>query len=346
MSSPKKSKKVLAQFAIALVIAVVLGFGAIVVGVTLIKSISARAADTQKEAAKKAEELKSELESMKRREESARNDSQFFQIVQTQVDISPGTVITDDMLALARSQDTTQQAALKNPAQIVGKMVKGFTPKGSFLKNTDLMGADEWLVVQPNKRAITIRVDGNGTVSGSVGPGSKVDVIGTIVPQQGDPFSRTLIEDALVMRMENNVSSKGIISAMTLLATAKEAEALSLVGQIGFYHVTLRNMADKSRLAGKGGTTDQGGINSYILARPLTGAPASSAAATIAATKKSTRVATATHHRHTDENIHNASFSPNAALPNPGEGGPLGGRSRFSMKVFRGSGSEVVEFQR
>jgi len=250
---------------------------------------------------------------------------------------------------LARSQDTSQQAALKNPAQIVGKMVKVFTPKGSFLKNTDLMGADEWLVVQPNKRAITIRVDGNGTVSGSVVPGAKVDVIGTIVPSQGEPFSRTLIENALVMRVENNVSSKGIVNAMTLLATAKEAEALSLVGQVGFFHVTLRNSADSSTLAGRGGTTDQGGINTYTLAKPLLRVPSSSSdAATLAAAKKSTRVANAAavHHRHTDDNIHNASFSPNAALPNPGEGGPLGGRSRFSMKIFRGSGAEVVEFQR
>src|SRR6478609_2164325 len=164
MSSPKKSKKVLAQFAIALVIAVILGIGAIGLGLTLIKSISARAANTQKEATKQAEDLKAELESMRRKEEAARTESQYFQVVQTQIDIAPGTIITDDMLALSRSQDINQQAALKNPAQIVGKMVKAFTPKGSFLKNTDLMSADEWLVVQPNKRAITIRVDGNGTI--------------------------------------------------------------------------------------------------------------------------------------------------------------------------------------
>jgi Flp pilus assembly protein CpaB len=339
MSSPKKSKKVLLQFAIALVIAVILGLGAIVVGVTLIKSISTRAATTQKEATKKADDLQAELESMRRREEAKRNEGLALQIVQTQIDLSPGTVITDDMLALVQSRDSSQQAALKNPAQIVGKMVKAFTPKGSFLKAADLMDSDAWLVVTPDKRAITIRVDGNGTISGSLVSGARVDILGTIIPAQGTPFTKTLLQNALVMRVENAMSSKGAASAITLLVTPKEAEALSLVGQIGFFHITLRDNQDASLLTGRMGISATGLYNKLD-------DPATPAAAKTPATRIAHSPAPARHRRSTDDNIHNANFSPNAALPNPGEGGPIGGRNRFSMKVIRGSGSEVVEFQR
>jgi Flp pilus assembly protein CpaB len=333
MVAPKKSKKVLVQFAIALVVAVVLGIGAVVVGFSLISSISNKAATSQKDALKKAEEAQAELEAIRRRSESQENKPQGLQIVQTQVDISPGTVITSDMLALVQSQDQTQQTALRNVAQAVGKMVKAPMPRGQFLRAADLMDADAWLKVQPDKRAITIRVDGNGTISGSLVPGARVDVLGTIIPTEGSPITRTILQNGLVMRVENFMSSKGGISAITLLVTAKEAEPLSLVAQIGFFHVTLRNNGDPKLLPG------HSGINGAMLSKIDDGSVPKVAKTAIASRPRRAK-------SNSDENIHNASFSPNAALPNPGEGAPGGGRNRFSMKIYRGSGAEIIEFQR
>jgi Flp pilus assembly protein CpaB len=319
MSAPKKPKKVLIQFAIALIVAILLGIGAVFVGFSLISGVSNRAATSQKDALKKADALQAELEQLRLQSKagiSPSNTPQGVPLLQASTNISPGIVIRNDMLTLVESQDPAGQDALHSINQAVGKMVKTPVTEGQFLKPADLIEADSWLKVPPGQRAITIRVDASGNISGAVMPGARVDVLATVpTGQAGMATTRTILQNALIMRVENPTSSSlagaaaragGPQSAITLMVTPKQAEAVTLAGQIGAFHLTLRNGSDTQT--------------------PLTGNTGLDTASLLNGESSKPKVVAPVH------------LPPRQALPD------FNAPRRFSMEIYRGSGAETVQF--
>jgi pilus assembly protein CpaB len=333
MAATRKPKKILLQFALALFIAIILGGGAVVVGLTLISTVSNRANVTQKEAQKKAEDLEAQLERFKKQAAlNQRTGEQSWQMVQAQSDIQPGQPITPDMLTTVQSKNYPITGAIRLPAQALGKMVRLPVSRGQIITNGLLIDADVWLKVPDGMRAITIRIDGDGGVNGSLAPGAKVDVLTTIVAQTGTgktiANTRTLLQNIPVIGVDSPAANlkpgapqpttpASKMLSVTLVVSPKQAEMLTLAGQVGVFQLTLRNLHDIE-------TAKTTGLDTASL---LDGRPPKPPAKPRPRPKPQPA----------------PQVGPDV-LPLPGT--PGYGKSRFSMKIIRGSGSETVDFQR
>lgn len=331
MTASRKPKKVLIQFAVALIVAVALGIGAIFIGFTLISSISGRAEQSRKQAQQRADQLQVELERIKSAQGSNPANPQSYKVVSAQVDIQPGQAITPDMLTLSDISEQPRPGTLNLIADAVGKMVHSPVMRGENLRADQLIDASS-LSIPPGQRAMTIRVDGMASVNGAVSPGERVDVLSSIV-RQDKALTRTLLQNIPVIAVSGGAtgstaggatitsgmttgSSGGAGEFVTLLVTPKQAETLTLAGQVGVFHLTLRNMRD-TQISRSFGTD----LNAL-----LTGAGGS---------EESSRQTTGAIPRPPN-------FGTDAGLPPP----PMpGGKSGFSMRIYRGSGSETIEFQ-
>lgn len=325
MTTSRKPKKILIQFAVALVVAVILGVGAVFVGFTLITSVSKRAEYSTKEAEQKAAQLQVELERIKSgQSEQTKVSEDHFKVVQAQMDIHPGQPITADMLALNEIADRPPPGTLDKISQALGKVARSTMLQGETLTISQLVDGSVMQSIPAGHRAITIRLDSNAGVSGALLPGAKVDVLTTVV-RQDKAFTRTLLQNISVLAVGATDSSSapasdanaanGSAVPVTLLVTPREAEAVTLASQVGTFHLTLRNFHD-------GSPSRSSGANIGSIVSEL-GPPPSAFPAGMMSRER------APH------------YPPNALLPMPSAA-----KSSFTMKIYRGSGSETMEFQR
>jgi pilus assembly protein CpaB len=108
-------------------------------------------------------------------------------------------------------------------------------------------------VLSPDTRAVAIAVTATSGVSGFVLPGDHVDVlVSHILPAQGTEkrtvnVTETALEDLRVIAVDQttNDQSAGAVLAKTVTfeATAKQAEILNLVEQMGKVSLSLRSLA-------------------------------------------------------------------------------------------------------
>jgi pilus assembly protein CpaB len=327
MTTSGKPKKVLIQFAVALVVAIILGIGAVFIGFTLITSVSKRAEHSTKEAEQKAAQLQVELERIKSgQSEQTKVAEEHFKVVQAQIDIHAGQPITADMLVLNEVSDRPPIGTLDKISQALGKVARSPMLQGETLTTSQLVDGSVMQSIPAGHRAITIRLDSNSGVSGALLPGAKVDVLTTVI-RQDKAFTRTLLQNIPVLAVGASDSSASVSNGsgggatssgsavpVTLLVTPREAEAVTLASQVGTFHLTLRNFHDSS--PARSGGANIGSIVSELGPPPSSVLPAGMAAR-------------APH------------YPPNAMLPMPSAA-----KSSFTMKIYRGSGSETMEFQR
>jgi hypothetical protein len=124
MPAPRKPKKVLIQFGIALAVAVVLGVVAIVVGFTIITGVTHQAQIAKEEADKRTAEVDAERRRLKEEQENQQQAVRSYKMVQAVVNLEPGQPITLDMITLATSPDRPPLGSLTMLSQALGKMVK------------------------------------------------------------------------------------------------------------------------------------------------------------------------------------------------------------------------------
>ena len=103
-------------------------------------------------------------------------------------------------------------------------------------------------VIEPNKRAVTVRVNDVIGVAGFLMPGNRVDVVSAI-PQGNRRYqSRTLLENVKVLAVDQTASPEKdkpvIVRAVTLELSSDEAEELVKATQEGVVQLALRNPLD------------------------------------------------------------------------------------------------------
>lgn len=225
-------------------------------------------------------------------------------------------------------------------SQAVGKMVKLPIMKGEALEMGKLLDAGGFINVRDGMRAITIQVDAVGGLNGSLIPGSHVDILTTVAQNEGR-VTRTLLQDIQVITVGEGAPSAGgaangsgggtakpVSTAgmpVTLVVSPKQAELLTLANTVGSFHLTLRNFSDKrtNKMNGADITTLMTGTEPDALSKILPSKPHAPSGA---------------------DGFHNVNYSPDAMnLPAPSAGAPSG--SRFSMQIYRGTGSETMDFQ-
>ncbi|MCD6052479.1 MAG: cpaB [Verrucomicrobia bacterium] len=192
--------------------------------------------------------------------------SQNVQVLVANADLSWGTKLTPEMLQLM-------------------EFVPGAVPEGHFtsaetakdrvlivdLKRNELVlesklapiGATGGVaaVTDPNKRAMSVKVDDVIGVAGFIKPADHVDVMVTIEPpggKQGNSISKMILENVKVLAAGTQMERKGKdeepkpVQVITVEVEVEEAEKLALASTQGRLRLALRNPRNKEHVLTRG----------------------------------------------------------------------------------------------
>jgi pilus assembly protein CpaB len=193
--------------------------------------------------------------------------SKNVQVVVSNADLIWGTKLTPEMMQLQElppgvlpeghftSLDAIKDRVLlsdikRNELLLESKLAPVGTTTGGVAAITD-----------PNKRAMSVKVDDVIGVAGFIKPADRVDVMVTIETMQGKPelaVSKTILENVKVLAAGTQMERKGKdeepkqVQVITLEVDAEEAEKLALASTQGRLRLALRNPLNSERVLTKG----------------------------------------------------------------------------------------------
>jgi len=116
-------------------------------------------------------------------------------------------------------------------------------------------------VTDPNKRAMSVKVDDVIGVAGFIKPADRVDVMVTIEPEggkQGNTMSKMILENVKVLAAGTQMERKGKdeeptqVQVITVEVDVEEAEKLALASTQGRLRLALRNPLNTEHILTKG----------------------------------------------------------------------------------------------
>ena len=190
-------------------------------------------------------------------------------VVVAKQEIPLGTKITLEQLALAPIPNgSLPEGIFRKTELVVGRVA--ITPIGAREAITTMKLAPDGTggglpaVIPAGYRAMTVKVDDVVGVSGFVMPGSYVDVVAVITPQnqQGTegqgPISKIVLQHIKVLASGAKIDSPEnqreptSVKAVTLMVTPEEAEKLVLAANEGKLQLVMRNYSDQEDTETKG----------------------------------------------------------------------------------------------
>jgi pilus assembly protein CpaB len=166
----------------------------------------------------------------------------------------------DDVRVIEWPANAAPADAIGDPKEVIGRglvmPVIQFEPILPLKLASTEAGAGLPPVIPPGLRAVSVRVDEVIGVAGYVVPGTRVDVLTTINPGQGQASqitSKVILTDVQVLaagtKLDNsdNRDKPMPVSVVTLLVNPDEAERLTLASSEGKIQLALRNPLDRSK---------------------------------------------------------------------------------------------------
>jgi pilus assembly protein CpaB len=149
--------------------------------------------------------------------------------------------------------DAVPPGAFNDPAQVVGKQSKYhilpgepvLEPRVADPNKSPLLAG----LIEPNKRAVTVRVDDVVGVAGFLLPGSRVDVLASQRLDSDRFVTRTVLHDLKVLAVDQTAAAGAedkpvVVRAVTLEADPRQAEMLVQATREGSVQLVLRNPED------------------------------------------------------------------------------------------------------
>jgi|SRR5215468_3097342 len=171
-------------------------------------------------------------------------------------DLQVGQVVHERALATVDwPTDFVPQGAHSDPAKLEGRVVRRPLASGEPVLENALLpeGARAGLVsvIDPTRRAISVKVDPVVGVAGFVVPGAHVDVLVTIERSKGEGtrWSKAILQDVQVLAIDQKLqeAKEGepeLVQVVTLETSPQEAEKLTHAAHEGQLQLALRNPAD------------------------------------------------------------------------------------------------------
>ncbi|SDZ19253.1 Flp pilus assembly protein CpaB [Pseudomonas sp. NFIX28] len=183
------------------------------------------------------------------------DDNQQNVVVAT-VEIAFGQMVEPQQVALVRMpKETVPEDAFDATEKVVGKIATFSMLRGDILRGARLAehlgGSTLASLIEPSKRAISVRVDDVVGVGGFLLPGNRVDVLATRQTGNGTAESKTILEDLRVLAVDQTASTDKtqpvVVRAVTLEMTPFQAEALVKGMTAGKLQLALRNPLDNQK---------------------------------------------------------------------------------------------------
>lgn len=144
--------------------------------------------------------------------------------------------------------------AIRDFSEVDGEIVKSEIMEGEILLKDRMAGAGGGstlaALVEPNKRAVTVRVNDVIGVAGFLLPGNYVDVLGTRleIGSTRRAVTETIINMVKVLAVDQTAATDKdepvVVRAVTLELTPKDAETLVKWEEEGTIQLALRNPSD------------------------------------------------------------------------------------------------------
>lgn len=184
------------------------------------------------------------------------------------IDMAWGTMLNKQMVKTAPYlRKSLPEGYHTNSASLEGRVlvypVKVNEPIfESSLAPTNIKAGGMAAVVQPNKRAMAVKVDKVVGVSGFIFPGNRVDVLVTLQErgQQQNAITKIVLANLLVLATGTEVEKTGkqekpaAVDVITLEVTPEEGEKLALAATEGKLQLALRNFSDTAEVNTRGTT--------------------------------------------------------------------------------------------
>lgn len=168
-------------------------------------------------------------------------------------DLQPGTELSSSAVTtIDWPAGETPTGAFADPSMLEGRVLKTVMTRGEPVLESKLapVGTKGGLssVIDPGKRAITVRVNEVVGVAGFALPGNYVDILVNTQDEQQKPVSKIVLEKILVLAVAQEATrdetKPKVVDAVTLEVTPDEAEILDLARSIGNLSLVLRNQMD------------------------------------------------------------------------------------------------------
>ena len=186
------------------------------------------------------------------------DDNQRNVVIAT-VEIAFGQMIEPQQVTLVRMpKDAAPDDAFDSTEKVVGKIATFSLLRGDILRGARLAehmgGSTLASLIEPSKRAISVRVDDVVGVGGFLLPGNRVDVLATRqMGNDGNAESKTILEDLRVLAVDQTASTDKtqpvVVRAVTVEVSPAQAEVLVKGMAAGKVQLALRNPLDNHKEA-------------------------------------------------------------------------------------------------
>ena len=201
-------------------------------------------------------------------------------------DLPTGHMVTlEDLEAVDWPSDNVPEGYYRQPGEVVGRGVINTIRRNEPLLAAKVAdkaaGGGLPIAIPAGKRAVSVEVDDVIGVAGFVLPGTRVDVLVTVMPntQRSETTTRIFLQNIQVLTADQSYQKSPseeepkVVTVVTLLVTPREAEALTLSATEGKIQLALRNLLDVDSVSTAGirieGLVRSGGVRPA----PTTAAP-------------------------------------------------------------------------
>jgi pilus assembly protein CpaB len=193
---------------------------------------------------------------------------EFNRVTVAKVPIPLGTKLIPEQLVVVQfSKESTPDGAFESPDKLVGRVAVTNIAVREPITETRLApegtAAGLSAIIPEGYRAMTVAVNDVVGISGFIMPGTLVDVVVVIDPQQSNgtqqgPISKIVLQNIKVLANGQNIDKPenqrdaNSVKAVTLLVTPEQAEKLALASSEGKLQLMMRNSIDQDDEPTKG----------------------------------------------------------------------------------------------
>lgn len=178
------------------------------------------------------------------------------QVVVAGRDLPSGTILTrEDLEIVEWPSGNIPEGFVSQTSDIVGRGVIAAVRRNEPLLETKLASKEAGgglpITIPAGSRAISVEVDEVIGVAGFVLPGTRVDVLATVMPgtNRSETTTRIILQNVQVLTADQSYQTDPagdpvLVTVVTLLVRPDEAEALTLASTEGKIQLALRNTLD------------------------------------------------------------------------------------------------------
>lgn len=187
----------------------------------------------------------------------ARLDVQMQPVVVAAKNLEPAQALAPDEIVIRHwPRENCPSGSFSRPEEVVGRVTAYPLGAGEPILETKLApkGVSPGLtaILDPEKRAMTVKVDEASGVAGFLSPDNRVDVVVTMEKgeYQKDPISKMVLQNLRVLgtgqKIEKRPGDKPqVVPTVTLEVTPEEGERLALAAREGSISLVLRGQKDQ-----------------------------------------------------------------------------------------------------